>query len=103
MDYNERKAFSQYQVKLNINETQYYYGLLLSKSYYGAKQDLLKCCGYFGDFIQKEFLKSQFRKTTINLDMKKTSKHLGVIMYMYFIHKTYIHTGKQIIHSSKFN
>lgn len=39
----------------------------------------------------------------MNLDMTKTSKQLGVIMYMYFIHKTDIHTGKQFIHSNEIN
>lgn len=39
----------------------------------------------------------------MNLDMKKTSKQLDVIMYMYFIHKIDIQTGKQFIHSNEIN
>lgn len=41
------------------------------------------------NFIQRgEFLTPQSRKTTMNLDVKKTSKQLGVIIPMSFIHKT---------------
>lgn len=56
------------------------------KSYCGAKEDLLKCVG---DFIQREeFLKSQSRMTTMNLDMKKAAKQLGAIVHIHHIHKT---------------
>lgn len=45
------------------------------------------------NFIQREeFLKSEFRNTTTNVDMKKMCKQLGVVMPMCFIHKRHTST-----------
>lgn len=103
MDYKEKKYYLNIQENSGFLEqiTNYAFSSNI-KSYYWAEQDLLKCFMISLveiNFIQREFLKLQFRNITTNVDMKKMSKQLDVIMLMYFIHKRHTGTWKLFIHS----